>query len=125
MRILIADDSDVLLARLVDILTEIEGVEVVGKAMNLADVISAVEDLEPEVVILDIRMPGGNGLSALEMIKKRENPPVVVIFTNYPFLQYRKRSMDLGADFFFYKAIEFEKLVTLIKGLIEKQEQAS
>jgi DNA-binding NarL/FixJ family response regulator len=93
----------------------------VGVARNLKEVIDAVAKLKPDVVILDIRMPGGNGFKALEQIKKRDNPPVVIMFTNYPFLQYRKRSMDLGADYFFYKAIEFEKLICLITDLIKAQ----
>jgi len=121
MRFLIADDTDVLRARLVDIISEIKGTEIVGEARNLEEVMEAVEKLSPDVVILDIRMPGGNGFTALEQIKKRENPPIVIMFTNYPFLQYRKRSMVLGADYFFYKAIEFEKLVGLITDLIKAQ----
>ena len=66
-------------------------------------------------------MPGKNGISILEDIKREKNPPLVAMFTNYPYLQYRKSCMDLGADYFFYKAIEFEKLVKLIKHFVRAE----
>ena len=117
MRLLVADDSKVLRARLIDILSEIEGVEVVGQTEDSDSIVKAVATLKPDVVILDIRMKGRNGIQALEAIKHREKPPIVIMFTNYPYLQYRKRCLDAGADFFFYKAIEFEKLRDVIKQL--------
>ena len=123
LRLLIADDSDVLRTRLFDIISEIEGTQIVGQVGSAEEVIEAVESLSPDVVVLDIRMPGGNGFASLERIKNRKNPPIVIMFTNYPYLQYRKRSMDLGADYFFYKAIEFDKLVSLIEDLIEAHDR--
>ncbi len=119
MRLLIADDSDVLRTRLVESLTEIDGIEIIGLPTDAQEVIAAAENLEPDVIILDIRLPGDNGISALETIKAREDAPIVIMFTNYPYLQYRKKSMDLGADYFFYKAIEFEKLIDLVKDLAQ------
>lgn len=115
MRLFIADDSKILRERLVEILSEIEDVEIIGQEGDTAKVIEAIQELKPDLVILDIRMPGGNGIMVLEKLKKMENPPIVVMFTNYPYLQYRKRCFDSGADYFFYKATEFEKLVEVIK----------
>lgn len=117
MRIFIADDSEILIERLVDILSEIEGIEIVGQEGDAIKIIAAIERLHPDLVILDIQMPGGNGISILETLKKMENPPLVIMFTNYPYLQYRRRCLDAGADFFFYKVTEFEKLVDVIREL--------
>jgi DNA-binding NarL/FixJ family response regulator len=115
MRLFIADDSEILMERLVETLSEIEGVEIVGQERDAVSAIEAVKRLKPDLVILDIRMPGGNGIVVLEKLKKMENPPIVAMFTNYPYLQYRKRCFDSGADFFFYKSTEFEKLVEVIR----------
>jgi DNA-binding NarL/FixJ family response regulator len=123
MRFLIADDSEFLRTRLVEFISQIEGTEIVGQAGSFEEVMEAVEDSNPDVVILDIRLPGKNGFLALERIKKRTNPPVVIMFTNYPYLQYRKRCMDLGADYFFYKAVEFDRLFNLIKDLKKAHDQ--
>jgi len=115
MRLFIADDSEILRERLVEIISEIEGVKIVGQGKEPITVIDAVERLHPDLVILDIRMPGGNGILVLETLKKMENPPSVIMFTNFPYFQYRKRCLDAGADFFFYKSTEFEKLIDVIR----------
>ncbi|MDH7513822.1 MAG: response regulator, partial [Clostridiales bacterium] len=83
--------------------------------------IEAIKTHHPDAVIMDIRMPGNDGFVVIETVKKgKKNKPKIIVFTNYPYLQYRKRCMDAGADFFFYKALEFEKLIRLIKELARK-----
>ena len=117
MRLFIADDSEILRVRLVDMLSEIEGIEIIGQAQESLDAIESIQKLNPHVVILDIRMPRINGIKVLEAIKKDDHSPTVIIFTNYPYPQYRKKCMDLGADFFFDKSTEFEKLIDTVKYL--------
>ncbi len=117
MRIFIADDSEILRVRLIDMLSEIEGIEIIGEAQNSLDAIELIEKLSPHVVILDVRMPQANGIKVLKAIKKDDKSPTVIIFTNYPYPQYRKRCMDVGADFFFDKSTEFDKLIDTVKYL--------
>lgn len=119
MKLFIADDSKVLRDRLFELISEIEGIKIVGEAENAGAAIAAIEQLTPDVVILDIRMPGGDGIVALQALKKWDKPPKVIIFTNYPYLQYRKKCLDAGADFFFYKATEFEILIDLLRHLVK------
>ena len=123
MRLFIADDSEILRERLVEILSEIESVEIVGQEGDTFKAVEAIERLKPDLVILDIRMPGGNGIVVLEKLKKLEDPPIVIMFTNFPYLQYRKRCFDSGADHFFYKSTEFEKLVDVVRESAEAQVQ--
>ena len=123
MRLFIADDSEILRERLVEILSEIESVEIVGQKGDTVKAIEAIERLKPDLVILDIQMPGGNGIMVLEKLKKMEAPPVVIMFTNFPYLQYRKRCFDSGADYFFYKSTEFEKLIDVIRESAKAQVQ--
>jgi DNA-binding NarL/FixJ family response regulator len=121
MRVLIADDSEILRTRLVEMLSEIEGIEIVAEAKDTKEAIETIKARHPDVVIMDIRMPGNDGIFAIETIKKgKKNKPRIIVFTNYPYLQYRKKCMDAGADFFFYKALEFEKLVKLLRDLARK-----
>jgi DNA-binding NarL/FixJ family response regulator len=123
MRIFIADDSEILKERLVEVLSEIEGVHILGQGAETVEIIQAVERLKPDLVILDIQMPGGNGIHVLETLKKKENPPIIIMFTNFPYLQYRKRCLDGGADYFFYKGTEFEKLIDTVKKLAKQGAQ--
>jgi DNA-binding NarL/FixJ family response regulator len=118
MRLFIADDSDILRTRLKEILSEFEEIEVVGQARLANEALESIRRLAPDVVILDIRFPNGSGIDVLETVKKENIPTKVIIFTNFPYLQYRKKCFDAGADFFFYKAIEFEKLITTLEKLI-------
>ena len=73
----------------------------------------SISRLQPDAVILDIRMPGGSGIDVLKKIKKNYPSTLVIMFTNYPTAQYRKRCLDLGTDFFFDKSTEFDKIPNL------------
>jgi len=122
MRVLIADDSEILRSRLIEILSEFKEIEIIGQTGYAQEAFESIMKLIPDVVILDVRLPDGNGIHILEKIKKGSIPTKVIIFTNYPYFQYRKRCLDAGADFFFYKVTEFENLVEAIKQLIPEYE---
>ena len=68
IQVFIADDSLIVRERLVMMLDELAGIEIVGQAENVAEAISAIRKLQPDVVILDIRMPGGSGIDVLQNI---------------------------------------------------------
>jgi DNA-binding NarL/FixJ family response regulator len=124
MRLFIADDSAALRSRLKEALSEFKDIEIVGQAGYANDALESIRKLTPDVAILDIRFTNGSGIDVLETVKKEGIPTKVIIFTNFPYLQYRKRCFDAGADFFFYKAIEFEKLIATIEKLIPHFRQA-
>jgi DNA-binding NarL/FixJ family response regulator len=119
MKVFIADDSAVLRERLIEMLSEIPEVEIMGHAQDVPEAIACIKDLNPDVVILDIRMPGGSGIDVLQDIKKEKQSPMVIVLTNYPYPQYRKKCLGLGADYFFDKSTEFDKVTELFKQLRE------
>lgn len=96
-------------------------IEVIGEADNVQQAIEHIRQQGPDVVILDIRMPGGNGIDVLREIEKNDQAPVVIMLTNYPYPQYKRKCMDAGADFFFDKSREFEKVVEVLRGWIKPQ----
>ena len=115
--VLIADDSVVLRERLLEMLGDISGVEILGCAQDGLQTIDRIRQLKPEVVVLDIQMPRGTGLDVLKNIKHDRGGPIVIVFTNFPYPQYRKRALEIGADYFFDKTTEFEKLRGLFQEL--------
>lgn len=118
MKVFIADDSAILLERLKAMISEIPETEVIGEAGEVQEAIKAIGELKPDVVVLDIKMPGGSGMDVLKNIKNTKSGPVVIMLTSYPYPQYKKKCMDLGADFFFFKLTEFEKVAESIDRLI-------
>lgn len=117
MRIFIADDSSIIRGRLVDLLAELEEIEIIGQAENCLEATAAIRELEPDAVILDIRMPGGTGIDVLRSIKKKQSAPLVIVLTNYPYPQYQKKCMDAGADFFFDKSTQFDEVIKVLRAL--------
>ena len=123
LTIFLADDSVVIRERLSSMLAELTDVEVIGQAADGIDAVNSVRYLKPDVVILDIRMPGKNGIDVLRELKKFEPTPCVIMLTNYPYPQYRKKCLDMGADYFLDKSADFDGLFTVIKQLRHKADQ--
>jgi len=69
----------------------------------------------PDTVILDIRMPGKSGIQLLREIKSEHPEITAIMLTNYDYPQYRKESLQAGADHFFNKTREFAKIVDLLR----------
>ena len=112
-RVLIVDDSKVIRERLSSLISDTVGVELAGEAEDTQSAIHLWQSTKPDMVILDLRIPGGGGINVLSRIKKQSPETVVVILTNYPYVAYRKRCAELGADFFFDKSTEFEKVKSI------------
>lgn len=115
MKVLVVDDSALLRERLVSLVSELPEVTTIGQAQDTSQALNAVQKLNPDVVILDIRLSEGNGIEILQRIKKKNSTPVTIMFTNYPYPQYRKKCEELGADFFFDKSTEFQKITDVLK----------
>jgi DNA-binding NarL/FixJ family response regulator len=118
MRVLIVDDSEVFVQHLRSRLAEIIGLEIVGQAGNVADATSEIRKARPDVVILDIRIPGGSGFDVLEGIGKEPAKPIVVMLTNCSGSQYRKKCLQDGARFFFDKSTEFHEIAQALRSLM-------
>jgi DNA-binding NarL/FixJ family response regulator len=117
MRVLIADDSTVVVERLADLLREVPGVQLVGQAYDVPQAIRSILETNPDAVILDLQMPGGTGLDVLRAIRRNHPSLCVLICTNFPYPQYRKECEAAGANFFLDKSAEFEKIPAILREL--------
>ena len=125
MRVYVVDDSPLVRERLVALLSEVDGIDVVGSAASSEEGIAGITAHEPDVAILDIRMPAGSGISVLEEIRRREKPPTIIMLTNYPYPQYRRKCMDAGADYFFDKSSEFSKVTDVLARMVAERQGTS
>jgi DNA-binding NarL/FixJ family response regulator len=99
MRILIADDSDVVRRGVIGILSSEEGWEVCGEAKDGLEVVHKAQEMTPDVILLDISMPGMNGLEATRLLR-REFPKVriIIVISQHEARQLLPRAVEAGAD---------------------------
>lgn len=115
IRILVVDDERMVCAHLRTILDAARGLEVVGEAYDGADAVEATVRLQPDVVLMDLRMPGVDGLDAIERIATLPSPPRVVALTTFDLDEYVLRALRAGAVGFLLKSTSPEDLVDLVR----------
>jgi DNA-binding NarL/FixJ family response regulator len=117
IRVVIADDSCVIRCRLAQKISKLRGIIVARESDDVASTLEAIHAVQPNVVILDIQMPGGSGIDVLKQMKKDQSDVTVIVLTNYPLAPLKKKCLELGADYFFDKTTEFEKVSEVLKQL--------
>ena len=117
-RLMIVDDSDFIRERLVDIFDDIENFEPVFQAKNSEQAYSVFNSSSPDIVILDIHIPGDNGIKILRKLKILRPLVIIIMLTNYPYEQYRKICMGLGADYFFEKSGDMKRIYNICDKLV-------
>jgi DNA-binding NarL/FixJ family response regulator len=113
-KVLIVDDSPSIRRLVIDLLSPIADIEIVGEAGTVIQAIEMFQKTNPDVVILDLQYPEGNGFDVLDHIKSRRPSTMVIVLTNHPLPQHRKRCAEIGAEYFFDKSMEFYKIAEVI-----------
>lgn len=108
MDLLIVDDELLARQRLVRMIDKLEGCDVVGEADSAEAAMTAICELDPDVVLLDIRMPGESGLSLAHKIAELEDPPVLIFCT--AFNEYALEAFDTLAVGYLLKPVKAEQL---------------
>ncbi|MFH1295746.1 MAG: response regulator transcription factor [Bacteroidota bacterium] len=119
MKVLIVDDSDLIRQRLITMLHELDDIEIAGLTGNAEEAYASCSEVYPDVIILDIHLPGENGIRILEKIRKKNTIVKIIILTNFPYPQYRKKCMELGADYFVDKTSEFASIREILRKIYE------
>jgi DNA-binding NarL/FixJ family response regulator len=115
IRVLVVDDESMVCAHLRTILDSADDIEVIGDAYDGAAAVESVVRHRPDVVLMDLRMPGVDGLTAIERIATLRRPPVVVALTTFDADQYVVRALRAGAAGFLLKSTPPEDLIGLVR----------
>jgi DNA-binding NarL/FixJ family response regulator len=103
VRVLVVDDDALVRAGLSMLLAGAEDIEIVGEATDGSEVAQAVAEHRPDVVLMDIRMPGMDGLAATELLRAHEDAPEVIVLTTFEADDYVLRALRAGASGFLVK----------------------
>jgi DNA-binding NarL/FixJ family response regulator len=117
INVFVVDDSEIVRDRITSMLSEIPAINIVGYADNPLSATESIVKSNPDVVILDIFLTGGSGIHVLKSIRGKKVTAKVIMLTNYAQEEYRKKCFEEGADFFFDKSIEFDRVVDVITKL--------
>lgn len=114
IRILIADDHPVVCSGLTSMLSALPGLEVVGSAASGEEALAIVQRDRPDVMLLDLRMPGVDGIGVLNALKKMEHPPYVVVLTSFEKEEDIYRAIRAGAQGYLLKDTTEAEMVAAI-----------
>ncbi|HUL19332.1 MAG TPA: LytTR family DNA-binding domain-containing protein [Steroidobacteraceae bacterium] len=112
MKVLIVDDEAPARERLRSLLTEIADVEVAGEATTAREALERVHELVPDVVLLDVRMPGMDGLQAARHLNVLEEPPAIIFTTAFD--QYAVDAFETHAVGYLLKPVRKEQLAAAL-----------
>ncbi len=121
IKILIADDHGILREAIASLLNNEFGMEVIGEAQNGRTAVQLAKELHPDVIIMDIAMPGLNGIEATRQIV-REMPNIKVIALSvYADRRSVREMLKAGASGYVPKQCAFKELVTAIQNVVSNQ----
>ena len=123
MKIFLVEDSSLLRGRLEAILSAIPGMQTVGHASGAKDAVQAILATRPDAVVLDLRLDESNGLDVLQAIKKVAPHCFVIVLTSYHQLEFRELCLRYGANHFFHKASEFERVAEVLSLLASQADR--
>lgn len=114
LRVVVVDDQELVRAGFAMIL-EKAGLDVVGQARDGAEGIELAESLRPDVVLMDVRMPGINGIEATRRITTRAGAPRVLVLTTFDLDEHLYAAVEAGASGFLLKDVAPDDLVHAVR----------
>lgn len=115
VKVFVVEDSPLVRERLVEMIREVKGVDVVGEADRYDTAVSGILSTRPDVAILDISLADGNGIEVLAHVKPQLPELRGIMLTNYTSPQHLKASADAGAEYFLDKSVDFERITEILE----------
>ena len=113
-KLLIVEDSALIQERLLRLLDGIPEIKVLGVSATATDALDRIRGERPDLLLLDIALEEGDGFQVLDEVKRLQPKPLIIVCTNYAYLEFKARALAQGAQFFFDKSTEFEQILQAI-----------
>jgi DNA-binding NarL/FixJ family response regulator len=117
IRVVVADDQALVRGGFRLILQTQPDIEVVGEAADGREAVASAQELRPDVVLMDIRMPGMDGLEATRRLMTTQNPPRVLMLTTFDLDEYVYDALRVGASGFLLKDVRPEQLADAVRAV--------
>ncbi|MDX2558040.1 response regulator [Streptomyces sp. NPDC087219] len=117
IRVLLVDDHQVVRRGLRTFLEVQDDIEVVGEASDGAEGVARAEELRPDVVLMDVKMPGTDGIEALKRLRALDNPAKVLVVTSFTEQRTVVPALRAGASGYVYKDIDPDALAGAIRSV--------
>lgn len=114
IRVLLVDDQELVRAGFRLIITSAPGLEVVGEAADGAQALAAAHELRPDVVLMDVRMPGVDGIDATRRVMTELPETRVLVLTTFDLDEYVYAALQAGAAGFLLKDVPMEDLIAAV-----------
>ena len=118
LRLVVVDDHPIVRDGLAGIFALEEDIDVVGQAGSGPEALAVVAERDPDLVLMDLRMPGGDGFAAIRQLQERGGRPRVLVLTTYDTERDVRRAMAAGADGYLLKDLPRDQLIAAVRELM-------
>lgn len=118
LHLVVVDDHPIVRDGLAGIFALEEDIDVVGQAGSGPEAVAVVAERDPDLVLMDLRMPGGDGFAAIKQLRERGGRPRVLVLTTYDTERDIRRAMAAGADGYLLKDLPRDQLVAAVRELM-------
>ena len=118
LRLVVVDDHPIVRDGLAGIFALEKDIDVVGQAGSGPEALAVVAEQDPDLVLMDLRMPGGDGFAAIKQLRERGGRPHVLVLTTYDTERDIRRAMAAGADGYLLKDLPRDQLVAAVRELM-------
>lgn len=123
--VLLVDDHPVVIEGLRKLLAAAGDIVVIGEAHDASGALEQARNLKPDVILLDLRMPGASGVQATRRLREQEVASAVIILTSYGDQAYVRQALEAGADGYLLKTTPSEELIASIRQATRGRRQLS
>lgn len=123
--VLLVDDHPVVIEGLRKLLATTDDIVVTGETHDAAGAIEQARALRPDVILLDLRMPGASGVQAIRRLRELEWPGAILMLTSYGDQAYVRQAIEAGADGYLLKNAPPEDLISSIRAVARGRRQLS
>jgi DNA-binding NarL/FixJ family response regulator len=119
IRVMVADDHAIVREGIKALLELQEDIDVVAEARSSIECLGRIEEVLPDVILMDLKMPGIDGIEATRLVKEKWPQTKVILLTNYDDEEYVMESIKAGADGYVLKDVKKGDLFKIIRGVLQ------